>query len=58
MRGGKRELEGEGRKLRVSQMKPKVLSRDVNSLPLPREKSFEEENLRFEKVKDIYMFLN
>ena len=24
---------------------------------LPREKSFEEERLRFEKVKDIYMFL-
>ena len=30
MRGGKRELEGEGRKLRVSMRKPQVLSRDVN----------------------------
>ena len=30
MRGGKRELEGEGRKLRVSKRKPKVFSRDVN----------------------------
>ena len=30
MRGGKRELEGEGRKLRVSKRKPQFFSRDVN----------------------------
>ena len=30
MRGGKRELEVEGRKLRVSKRKPQVFSRDVN----------------------------
>ncbi len=30
MRGGKRELEGEGRKPRVSKRKPEVFSRNVN----------------------------
>ncbi len=47
MRGGKKELEGEGRELRVSKRKPQVFSRDVNSLPLPRKKRFEEERMRF-----------
>ncbi|WP_311562032.1 hypothetical protein, partial [Peptoniphilus duerdenii] len=41
MRGGKRELEGEGRKLRVSKRKPQVFSRDVNSLPLLRKRKLE-----------------
>ena len=50
MRGGKRELEGEGRKLRVSKRKPKVFSRDVNSLPLPRKRKVEEESIRLEKI--------
>ena len=55
MRGGQRELEGEGRKLRVSKRKPQVFSRDVNSLPLPRKKRFEEERIGLCYVKDIYL---
>ena len=57
MRGGKRELEGEGRKLRVSKRKPQVFSRDVNSLPLPRKKRFEEERIWLGYVLDIYLNL-
>ena len=58
MRGGSRELEGEGRKLRVSKRKLKVFSRDVNSLPLPRKKRFEEERIGFKEVWDIYQYLH
>ena len=57
MRGGKRELEGEGRTLRVSKRKPKAFSRDVNSLPLPRKKRVEEERKGLEKCRIfIYIF--
>ncbi len=55
MRGGKGELEGEGRKLRVSKRKPEFFSRYVNSLPLPRKKRFEEERIGFKEVEDIYL---
>ena len=56
MRGGKRELEGEGRKLRVSKRKPKVFSRDVNSLPLPRKRNLGGERIELDKYK-IFIYI-
>ena len=57
MRGGQRELEGDGRKLRVSFVKPQVFRRDVNFLPPPRKRKVEEERIGLGYVLDIYLNL-
>ena len=57
MRGGQRELEGDGRKLRVSFVKPQVFRRDVNFLPLPRKRKVEEERIGLGYILDIYLHI-